>query len=110
MENFITRFAAYYTPAVVGAAVVLALLPPLLIGSGIIGGAAGFSGALFSKWVYRALEFLVVSCPCALVISVPAQLLRRYRRRLQDRAFGQGQQLSGGSSLRGMWSWIRPEH
>lgn len=71
MENFITRFAAYYTPAVVGAAVVLALLPPLLIGSGIIGGAAGFSGALFSKWVYRALEFLVVSCPCALVISVP---------------------------------------
>ena len=71
MENFITRFAAYYTPAVVGAAVVLALLPPILIGSGIVGGAAGFSGALFSKWVYRALEFLVVSCPCALVISVP---------------------------------------
>ena len=71
MENFITRFAAYYTPAVVGAAVVLALLPPLLIGSGIVGSAAGFSGALFSKWVYRALEFLVVSCPCALVISVP---------------------------------------
>ena len=71
MENFITRFAAYYTPAVVGAAVVLALVPPLLIGSGILGGSAGFSGALFSKWVYRALEFLVVSCPCALVISVP---------------------------------------
>ena len=71
MENFITRFAAYYTPAVVGAAVVLALLPPVLIGSGIVGGSAGFTGALFSKWVYRALEFLVVSCPCALVISVP---------------------------------------
>ena len=71
MENFITRFAAYYTPAVVGAAVALALLPPILIGSGLIGGAAGFSGALLSKWVYRALEFLVVSCPCALVISVP---------------------------------------
>ena len=71
MENFITRFAAYYTPAVVGAAVVLALLPPILIGSGVIGGAAGFSGALFKKWVYRALEFLVVSCPCAVVISVP---------------------------------------
>ncbi len=71
MENFITRFAAYYTPAVVGAAVVLAFLPPILIGSGIIGGGAGFTGALFSKWIYRALEFLVVSCPCALVISVP---------------------------------------
>lgn len=71
MENFITRFAAYYTPVVVGAAVVLALLPPVLIGSGIVGGSAGFTGALFSKWVYRALEFLVVSCPCALVISVP---------------------------------------
>ena len=71
MENFITRFAAYYTPVVVGAAVVLALLPPVLIGSGIVGGSAGFTGARFSKWVYRALEFLVVSCPCALVISVP---------------------------------------
>lgn len=71
MENFITRFAAYYTPVVVGAAVVLALLPPVLIGSGIVGGSTGFTGALFSKWVYRALEFLVVSCPCALVISVP---------------------------------------
>ena len=76
MENFITRFAAVYTPAVVGAAVVLALLPPILIGSGIVGGAgatgaAGFSGALFKDWLYRALNFLVVSCPCALVISVP---------------------------------------
>lgn len=75
MENFITRFAAVYTPAVVGAAVVLALLPPALIGSGIVGagtgGAAGFSGALFKDWLYRALNFLVVSCPCALVISVP---------------------------------------
>lgn len=76
MENFITRFAAVYTPAVVGAAVVLALLPPLLIGSGVVGGAGamgatGFSGALFKDWLYRALNFLVVSCPCALVISVP---------------------------------------
>ncbi len=71
MENFITRFAAVYTPAVVGAAAVLALLPPILIGSGIVGSAAGFSGALFKDWIYRALNFLVVSCPCALVISVP---------------------------------------
>lgn len=58
-ENFITRFARYYTPAVCGVALALALLPPLL----------GF-GAL-SDWVFRGLTFLVVSCPCALVISVP---------------------------------------
>ena len=58
-ENFITRFARYYTPAVCGVALVLALLPPLF----------GF-GAL-SDWVFRGLTFLVVSCPCALVISVP---------------------------------------
>lgn len=59
-ENFITRFAAVYTPAVVGAAVVLSVVPPLVI-----------EGAVFSDWIYRALSFLVVSCPCALVISVP---------------------------------------
>ena len=60
MENFITRFARYYTPAVVFAAVALAVLPPLLV-----------EGAVFSDWGYRALTFLVISCPCALVISVP---------------------------------------
>lgn len=59
-ENFITKFARYYTPAVVAGAVVLALLPPLVI-----------EGAEFSVWFQRALTFLVISCPCALVISVP---------------------------------------
>ena len=59
-ENFITRFAAVYTPAVVGAAVLLAVVSPLVI-----------EGAGFSDCIYRALSFLVVSCPCALVISVP---------------------------------------
>lgn len=59
-ENFITKFARYYTPLVVGVAVVLAVVPPLII-----------PGALFSDWLYRALVFLVVSCPCALVISIP---------------------------------------
>ena len=59
-ENFITRFAAVYTPLVVGAAVILAVLPPLLI-----------DGALWADWIYRAVTCLVVSCPCALVISVP---------------------------------------
>jgi Cd2+/Zn2+-exporting ATPase len=59
-EKFITKFSRYYTPAVVCMALALALLPPLAI-----------PGAPFSTWIYRALVFLVVSCPCALVISVP---------------------------------------
>ena len=58
-ENFITKFARYYTPSVVAAAAVLAVLPPLL-GDGD-----------WSKWFHQALVFLVISCPCALVISVP---------------------------------------
>jgi len=58
-ENFITKFARYYTPAVVYAALALAVLPPLL----------GFGS--FGLWFHRALTFLVVSCPCALVISIP---------------------------------------
>ena len=59
-ENFITKFAKYYTPAVVITALIVAIFPPLLI-----------QGATFSDWIYRALIFLVVSCPCALVISIP---------------------------------------
>ncbi len=62
-ENFITRFAAVYTPAVVACAVLIAILPPLVI--------AYDNGAVWSDWIERALTFLVVSCPCALVISVP---------------------------------------
>lgn len=62
-EHFITRFAKYYTPSVVIAAVLLAVLPPLIIGP------SDFS--VWSTWIYRAMSFLVVSCPCALVISVP---------------------------------------
>ncbi|MCR5020639.1 heavy metal translocating P-type ATPase [Ruminococcus sp.] len=58
-ENFITRFARYYTPSVVIAAAVLAVLPPLILGGG------------WADWIHRALIFLVISCPCALVISVP---------------------------------------
>ena len=60
VENFITRFARYYTPAVVFLALAIAVLPPLLV-----------DGAAFSDWLYRALTFLVISCTCALVISVP---------------------------------------
>lgn len=59
-ENFITKFAKYYTPIVVGAALLLAILPPLFI-----------QNTSFSVWIYRALSFLVVSCPCALVVSIP---------------------------------------
>lgn len=59
-ENFITKFARYYTPAVVGVSVALAVIPPLILGIGS-----------FSDWLYRGLIFLVISCPCALVISIP---------------------------------------
>jgi Cd2+/Zn2+-exporting ATPase len=59
-ENFITKFAAVYTPIVVISALLLAVIPPFVI-----------PGASFEQWLYRALTFLVVSCPCALVISVP---------------------------------------
>jgi len=59
-ETFITKFARYYTPVVVIAALLLAVVPPLVI-----------NGAEFSDWVYRALIFLVISCPCALVVSIP---------------------------------------
>ena len=59
-ENFITKFAQYYTPIVVIIAVFLAVLPTLII-----------KDAVFSDWLYRSLSFLVVSCPCALVISIP---------------------------------------
>lgn len=59
VENFITKFAKYYTPIVVCAAVVLAFLPPVILGGG------------FAEWIQRACIFLVISCPCALVISVP---------------------------------------
>lgn len=59
-EKFITKFAKYYTPIVVIIALLLAILPPLII-----------KDATFSDWIYRALSFLVVSCPCALVISIP---------------------------------------
>ncbi len=95
MENFITRFAAVYTPAVVGAAVVLALVPPLLIGGGIVGSAPGFTGALFKDWVYRALNFLVVSCPCALVISVPLSFFGGIGGAFENRPARKRQQLSG---------------
>lgn len=58
-ENFITKFARYYTPVVVFCALALAVIPPLLAGGG------------WRDWIYRALSFLVISCPCALVISIP---------------------------------------
>ncbi|AIQ27194.1 cadmium transporter [Paenibacillus sp. FSL P4-0081] len=59
-ENFITKFARAYTPVVVITALLLAVVPPLVL-----------SGATFSDWIYRALVFLVISCPCALVVSIP---------------------------------------
>ena len=65
-ENFISAFAKYYTPFVVFSAVALAVIPSLVIGF-----ESGFTGELWGEWIKRALTFLVVSCPCALVISIP---------------------------------------
>lgn len=62
-EKFITKFSKYYTPIVVALAVIIAILPPLIT-----------KDLDFSKWIYRALSFLVVSCPCALVVSIPLGL------------------------------------
>ena len=59
-ENFITKFARYYTPTVVGIAVLMAIIPPLVL-----------KETTFYEWLYKALVFLVLSCPCALVISIP---------------------------------------
>lgn len=63
-ENFITKFAKYYTPIVVILAIIVAVFPPLI------------DGMQWSKWIYKALSFLVISCPCALVISVPLSFFR----------------------------------
>ena len=63
-ENFITKFARYYTPAVCGGALLLAILPPVIR---LISG----NSAMWGEWITRALTFLVISCPCALVISIP---------------------------------------
>ena len=63
-EKFISKFARYYTPAVCFSALALAIIPPLVrIALGV--------DAMWSEWIYRALTFLVISCPCALVISIP---------------------------------------
>ncbi len=59
-ENFITKFARYYTQVVGHTATIMAFIPPLIL-----------EGATFSDWIYRVLVFLVISCPCALVVSIP---------------------------------------
>ncbi|MGI6441874.1 MAG: heavy metal translocating P-type ATPase [Peptoniphilaceae bacterium] len=82
-EQFITKFARIYTPAVVMAALLLAVLPPLFL-----------PGALFSDWLYRALIFLVVSCPCALVVSIPLGFFGGI-----GRASKQGILIKGGNYL-----------
>ncbi len=84
-EQFITRFARWYTPVVVGSAVLLAVLPPLI------------TGGDWAKWLEQALIFLVISCPCALVISGAPHLFRGHRRSLPAGGAGEGEQLSGGA-------------
>ena len=80
-ENFITRFARDDTPVVVGVAVLLALVPPLVTGDS------------FSPWIYRALVFLVISCPCALVISIPLTFFSGLGRMFPPWRAGKRQQL-----------------
>lgn len=70
-ENFITKFARYYTPAVCGGALLLAILPPIIR---LVSG----NGAMWGEWITRALTFLVISCPCALVISIPLSFFAWY--------------------------------
>ena len=89
-ENFITGFARVYTPIVVGLAVLVAFLPPLFI---CLGNGA-FDGVVLKKWISRALMFLVVSCPCALVISVPLAFFGGI-----GGAAGQGILFKGGCSF-----------
>ena len=89
-ENFITGFARVYTPIVVGLAVLVAFLPPLFICLS----RGGFDGVVLREWVYRALMFLVVSCPCALVISVPLAFFGGI-----GGAAGQGILFKGGCSF-----------
>ncbi len=89
VENFITKFARLYTPAVCLAALVLAVLPPLVLGGG------------WTVWVLRALTFLVISCPCAGHFH-SADLLRGHRRRIPVRYPRQGRQLSGSLAHTGV--------
>lgn len=88
-EDFISKFSRIYTPAVCYAALALAIVPPLV--------RIFFMGmeAEWGMWIYRALTFLVISCPCALVISIPPQLLCRYRRSQQGGRTGERLQLFG---------------
>jgi Cd2+/Zn2+-exporting ATPase len=83
LESFISRFAAYYTPAVTGAAFLTAVLPPLLTGS-----------MDFKTWLYRAMIFLVISCPCALVVSIPLTFFAGI-----GKASSQGILVKGGNYL-----------
>ena len=83
-EEFISKFAGYYTPVVVFAALAIAITPSLFV-----------PGAAFADWFYRALIFLVISCPCALVVSIPLGFCR-YRPGFQGRYPGEGRQLPGG--------------
>ena len=88
-EHFITKFARYYTPIVVLCAVILAVVPPLFVG--------GWAG-----WVEKALIFLVVSCPCALVISVPLSFFGGIGGSVPSRNSGQRRQLSGSAGPDGI--------
>lgn len=95
-ENFITKFARVYTPIVVFLAVALALIPGLITCA--LNGFTDLSPWIGEDgWVYRALSFLVVSCPCALVISVPLSYFGGIGGSLQARYHDKGRELHGGT-------------
>ena len=92
-ENFISKFAKYYTPAVCYGALALAFIPPIVL---LIMG----KPAMWGDWIYRALTFLVISCPCALVISIPLSFFAGIGGASNQGILVKGFQLSGNTGLR----------
>ena len=102
-ENFITKFARVYTPAVCYGALALAVLPPLI--------QLLFLGqeAAWSMWIYRALTFLVISCPCALVISIPLSFFAGIGGASKAGVLIKGLNYTKHCLRRNMWFWIKQE-
>ena len=103
-EDFISRFARIYTPAVCGAALALAILPPLVrvLGMGLDAG--------WETWIYRALTFLVASCPCALVISIPLSFFAGIGGASKAGVLVKGSNYLEPCPGPGSWSLTRPAH
>ena len=101
-ENFISKFAKYYTPAVCYGALALALIPPIVL---LIMG----KPAMWGDWIYRALTFLVISCPCALVISIPLSFFAGLGGRVMKVCWSKDRIIWRRWHGQSMWYLIRPE-